>query len=107
MRLFIDIDRVKPRGFHKTSQTGISHDMRLFIHFNSVKPRGFHKTSQTGIIVESESFTTVSHMYVIIHRLNHRQPRNAVFAFFYRCDVCIIITIIIGIIDCSTSCCEI
>ena len=45
MCLFIYFDSVRPRGFHKTSQTGIDSDMRLFIHFNSVKLRGFHKTS--------------------------------------------------------------
>ena len=61
MRLSIHFSSLKPRGFHKTSQTGINYDMRLlyilvvkgqgdydmhlFIHFDSVKPRGFHKTS--------------------------------------------------------------
>ena len=42
MRLFIHFNSVKPRGFHKTSQTGINSDMRLFIHFGRVKPRRFH-----------------------------------------------------------------
>ena len=49
MRLLEHFDLVKPRKFHKTSQTGINYDTRLFLHFCNEKPRSLHKTSQTGI----------------------------------------------------------
>ena len=31
------------------NQTGINFGMRPFIYFDCARPRGFHKTTQTGI----------------------------------------------------------